>query len=201
MKLIVSAIAVLFIAASASAVNAQTTTPPAAAQQAIAPKIAIIDTEAFGDSKTGVKKLLNAFSQVEARLKPLRDEIVSMQTRYNTLATEIQNAQKTNASISPDKIDQARQLESDIKRRQEDGQKAYERYSKQIVAPLNIEIGKAVEVYSRQKGYDIVLDLAKFAGSMMVLNKGLDITDAFIVDYNAKNPAAVAAVPSTPVRP
>ena len=176
----------LFIATFAISVGAQTTSPPVAAPQAIPVKIAVIDTDSFSDSKTGVRKLLNAIGQVETRLKPIRDEIVGMQNRYNTLVTELQNAQ----NVSQDKVDQARQLESDIKRKQEDGQKALERLNRQIVDPVNIEIGKAVEAYSRQKGYDLVLDATKFAGTMIVLNKGLDITSAFVADYNAKNPAA-----------
>jgi len=201
MKFTLSAIFAVLITTFTISTDAQTTSPPVAAPQAVPAKIAIIDTDVFSDSKTGVKKLLNAFSQVEARLKPLRDEIVAMQTRYNTLATEIQNAQKANTRVDPAKVDQAQQLESDIKRKQEDGQKAYERYSKQIVEPVNIEIGKAVEAFSRAKGYDVVLDEAKFAGTMIVLNRGLDITNAFIADYNGKNPSAVATAPATPVRP
>jgi len=201
MKFTLSAIFAVLITTFTISADAQTTSPPVAAPQAVPAKIAIIDTDVFSDSKTGVKKLLNAFSQVEARLKPLRDEIVAMQTRYNTLATEIQNAQKANTRVDPAKVDQAQQLESDIKRKQEDGQKAYERYSKQIVEPVNIEIGKAVEAFSRAKGYDVVLDEAKFAGTMIVLNRGLDITNAFIADYNGKNPSAVATAPATPVRP
>jgi Skp family chaperone for outer membrane proteins len=201
MKFTLSAIFAVLITTFTISADAQTTSPPVAAPQAVPAKIAIIDTDVFSDSKTGVKKLLNAFSQVEARLKPLRDEIVAMQTRYNTLATEIQNAQKANTRVDPAKVDQAQQLESDIKRKQEDGQKAYERYSKQIVEPVNIEIGKAVEAFSRAKGYDVVLDEAKFAGTMIVLNRGLDITNAFIADYNGKNPSAIATAPATPVRP
>jgi Skp family chaperone for outer membrane proteins len=201
MKFTLSAFIAVLIAAFTISAGAQTTTPPVAAPQAVPVKIAIIDTDAFSDSKTGVKKLLAAFSQVEARLKPLRDEIVGMQNRYNTLVTEIQNAQKANTAVDPAKVDQAQQLESDIKRKQEDGQKAYERYSKQIVEPVNIEIGKAVEAFSRSKGYDVVLDEAKFAGTMIVLNRGIDITSAFIADYNGKNPATVAATNATPVKP
>jgi Skp family chaperone for outer membrane proteins len=201
MKTTLSAMIAVLIATFAMSVGAQTTSPPVAAPQAVPVKIAVIDTDAFADSKTGVRKLLNAIGQVEARLKPLRDEIVGMQNRYNTLATEITNAQKANTPISPDKVDQARQLESDIKRKQEDGQKALERFNRQIVDPVNVEIAKAVEAYGRQKGYDVVLDAPKFAGTMILLNKGLDITDAFVADYNAKNPAATTTPAAASVKP
>jgi Skp family chaperone for outer membrane proteins len=195
MRSTLSAIAVLFVLAFAVAVNAQTTTPPSAV---IPVKIAVIDTEEFANPTTGVKKLLNGFNQVEARLKPMRDEIVGLQNRYTALATEIQNAQKTGANIAQAKIDEAQQLESDIKRKQEDGQKAYQRYSKQIIEPLNVEVAKAVEVFVKSKGYDMLMDLAKFNGSMMVLNPGIDVTKAFVADYNAKNPATVTPSPVKP---
>jgi Skp family chaperone for outer membrane proteins len=198
MRSTISAIAVLFISVFAMAANAQTTTPPTAV---IPVKIAVIDTDEFANPTTGIKKLLNGFNQVEARLKPLRDEIVGMQTRLNTLATEIQNAQKAGTTPPQAKIDEAQQLDSDIKRKQEDGQKAYQRYSKQIVEPLNIEVAKAVEVFVKAKGYDMLLDLAKFNGSMMVLNPGIDVTKAFVADYNAKNPATVTPAATTPVKP
>ncbi len=195
MRSTIPIIAILFISVFAFGANGQTTAPPSAV---VPVKIAVIDTDEFANPTTGVKKLLNGFNQVEARLKPLRDEIVGLQTRYNTLAAEIQ---KGGPTVTQAKIDEAQQLESDIKRKQEDGQKAYQRYSKQIVEPLNVEVAKAVETYARSKGYDMVLDLAKFNGTMMVLNQGLDVTKAFITDYNAKNPAAVTAAPTTPVRP
>jgi len=53
----------------------------------------------------------------------------------------------------------------------------------------------------KSKGYDMLLDLAKFNGSMMVLNPGIDVTRAFVADYNAKNPAAVTPAATTPVKP
>jgi len=198
MRLTLSAIAVLFISVFAVGVKAQTTTPPTAV---VPVKIAVIDTDEFANPTTGVKKLLNGFNQVEARLKPMRDEIVGLQNRYTTLATEIQNAQKAGTNISQAKIDEAQQLESDIKRKQEDGQKAYARITKQIVEPLNIEVAKAVEAFVKSKGYDMLLDLAKFNGSMMVLNPGIDVTKAFVADYNAKNPATITPAATTPLKP
>ena len=201
MKLNFLIIAAIVLGALAVAAGAQTTAPPTAAPQAVAVKIAVIDTDAFADSKVGVKKLLATISKIDGLLKPIKDDIVAKQARYNTLVTEIQNAQKTGANVDQAKIDEGTQLESDIKRRQEDGQKAYERYNKQYAEPVNLEIGKAVEAYAKAKGYDIVLDAAKFAGTMIVINQGIDITSAFIADFNAKNPAAAATATTATPKP
>jgi Skp family chaperone for outer membrane proteins len=194
MKLIFSVAAALFFAVFTLSAEGQTTSPPVAAQQAMPVKLAVVDTEAFADPKTGVQKLINAINQLEAEFKPKRDEITSLQARYTALVNEIQNAQKTGAAVDPAKVDQAQQLESDIKRKQEDGQKTFERRSRQVTDPLNTDLAKALTAYARTKGYDVVLDAAKFAGTMIVVNQGIDITDAFIADYNAKNPAAAPAV-------
>jgi len=194
-------IAAIVLGSLAVAAGAQTTAPPTAAPQAVPVKIAVIDTDAFGDSKTGVKKLLAAISRIDGMLKTIKDDITAKQARYNILVNEIQNAQKAGTSIDQAKVDEAQQLESDIKRRQEDGQKAYERYNKQIAQPVNIEIGKAVEAYAKAKGYDMVLDAAKFAGTMIVINQGIDITNAFIADFNAKNPATAATATTATPKP
>jgi len=199
MKLIFSIFAAFFVGVLSISVGAQTTAPPVAAAPAIPVKIAVIDTDQFGDTKNGIKKLLAALGRVDTMLKPIRDEATTKQTRYNALVTEIQNAQKTGANVAPAKIDEGQQLENDLKRLQEDGQKALERYTRQFAEPVSAEVSKAVEVYARSKGYDIVLDAAKFAGTMMVLNPAVDITSAFIADFNAKNPGTTAAI--TPVKP
>jgi outer membrane protein len=199
MKLTLTAFAALIVALLAFSASAQTTAPPVAAPQAVPIKIAVIDTQAFGDPKTGIKRLLNAFGQLDTEFKPRRDELTTLQTRYQTLAKEVQDLQKSpspNQQLLSDKIDQGQTLENEIKRKQEDAQKAFERRNRQLTDPINTDIAKAIEVYARQKGYDIVIDAAKFAGTMILINKGIDITDAFIADYNGRNPAA-----ATPTRP
>ena len=49
----------------------------------------------------------------------------------------------------------------------------------------------------------MVFDISKMQGVVMLVNPaGVDITDAFIADYNQRNPAATASTaPATPGRP
>jgi Skp family chaperone for outer membrane proteins len=196
-----AAILTVVFAISAAAQAAKQTPAPATSAQAATPvKLAIIDTEAFGNPKVGIKRLVNAFAQLETEFRDRRTEITTMQTRLATLVKEIQDGQKnpaTNRQALTDKADQAQALESEIKRKQEDGQRAFERRNKQLMEPINIDIGKAVQAYAKQRGFDLVLDAAKFLGTIMVINQGIDITGAFIADYNSRNPAGAA----TTVRP
>jgi Skp family chaperone for outer membrane proteins len=191
MKTIFSFFAAVLVMTAAVGVRAQTTQPPVAQTPAVPVKVAVIDTDAFADTKTGIKKLVNAFAQIDAELKPKRDELVTMNTRYQALA------QKASAgTITAAEADEADNLKRDIQRKQEDGQKLLDSLSRQRTAPIFTDIGKALETYAKQRGFDILFDLAKTQNAMMLVNQSIDITDAFIADFNAKNPAG-----ATPTKP
>src|SRR5215204_4344257 len=111
---------------------ARPATPAPAQQRPAAPtggavtvaggKFAIIDTEAFGDQKDGIKRLVAAFQAVEREFKPRRDELQGLQTRYEALAKEINDTKAVaDQKALQAKADQAQQLEIEIKRKQEDG--------------------------------------------------------------------------------
>jgi Skp family chaperone for outer membrane proteins len=195
MKLTSLGTAAIFIILFVIFVGAQTAAPPTTQPQAIPIKLAVIDSEAFADPKTGVKRLIAASSQIDTELTPLRQQITTMNTRYQALA------QKANArTITQQEADEADTLKRDIQRKQEDGQKRLDVLTRQKIAPILNDLSIAVQAYAKQRGYDIVLDTAKFAGTMIVINQGLDITGAFITDYNAKNPGTAATL-ATPAKP
>lgn len=170
---------------------------PTAAQTAAAiaeGKFAIIDTEAFGDQKDGIKRLVAAFQTVEREFKPRRDEITTLRTRYEAIAKDIE---ATKAVADPKalqaKADQATQLETEIKRKQEDGQKALDKRVQELTGPVYQDIGNALQTYAKARGLSVVFDVSKMQGVVMVVDGGIDITNAFIADYNQRNPATAAA--------
>jgi len=81
-------------AISAFAILVQTQTRPAgpAAPQvrpASGPaNVAVIDSAAFSDDKTGITRVMNAMKQIETKFQPLRTEIRGMRDRlYRKLTT------------------------------------------------------------------------------------------------------------------
>lgn len=177
-------IAAVAVLASMAAFTATAQTAPAQTQ--ISPvKLAVIDTEAFNDSKTGIKRLIDVYNRLDIEFKPKRDEITTLQARYTQLVKEVQ-AGGPDQKILADKADQARTLESDIKRKQEDGQKALERRLKELTDPINADLANAVQTFAKQRGIDILLDGSKFAGGMMIINQAVDVTGAFIAEYNSR---------------
>jgi len=157
-------------------------------------KFAIIDTEAFGDQKNGIKRLVAAFQTVEREFKPRRDELQGLQTRYEALAKDINDTKAVaDQKALQAKADQAQQLEIEIKRKQEDGKKALERRIQELTGPVYQDIGNALQAYAKARGLSVVFDVSKMAGVVMVVEGGIDITSAFVADYNQRNPAATAA--------
>lgn len=171
--------------------------------QAVPTKLAFIDTEAFLDSKTGVTKYVNAYKALADEFKAATDEITNMNTRLNTLSKEAQTIQdKFDGPATPgtdrnalrtsleQKIEEGQRLQLEIKRKQEDTKAKYEKREAAVTVPIMKEIGAAIEVFRKAKGYDLILNAAKLGEAILGYEKSLDITDAFIADFNLKSSGA-----------
>ena len=211
MKVIRHIFAAALAAAAAVAANAQTQPAPRPAPAgpatgaAIAEgKFAVIDTDAFTDQKQGIQRLVAAFQTVEREFKPRRDELQQLQTRYEGLAKQIQDTQKVaDQKALAALADQADTLKTDIEQKQQAGQKALDKRVKELTDPIYQDIGNALQAFAKQRGISVVFDISKMQGVVMLVNPaGVDITDAFIADYNQRNPASTASTaPATPGRP
>ncbi|MET0649227.1 MAG: OmpH family outer membrane protein [Pyrinomonadaceae bacterium] len=198
--------------AATAALTASAQTQPAARPANPAPagavtvaegKFAIIDTEAFGDQKDGIKRLVAAFQTVEREFKPRRDDIQGLRTRYDALVKEVNDTKAVAAPAAlAAKADQAEALKVEIERKQQDGQKALDKRVQELTGPVYQDIGNALQAYAKARGLSVVFDVSKMQGVVMVVDGGIDITNAFIAEYNTRNPASTAAAaPATPGRP
>ena len=177
---------VLFLSVAALTVAAKAQAVPVTAAPT---KIAIVETDAFSDPKVGVKKLVNALQTLDTEFKQRRDEITALKARYDTLVREINSPPPgTTQQVLAQKADQAQTLETDIKRKQEDGANAYSRRAAALTDPINLQINNALQAFAKARGVDVLIDMSKLRGSMLILNNAVNITQAFIADYNAKNP-------------
>lgn len=170
----------------AAAVIITLTSVFAAAQAFVPTKVAVIDTDLFSDPKAGITRLVTVMNSLDREMKPRRDEIAVLQARLEKLGKEVSD---TSAIADPKTIaakrDEADRIQVDIKRKAEDGQAVLNRRSKEMTDPIYTDIMVALEAYVKKRGIDIVIDLAK-SQSVMVGNSSVDITAAFIAEYNAK---------------
>lgn len=209
-----SALAVLAVAVSASAQQqpparpaAQPTPTPTApaAQPAVnlpVSKVAVINSAMFLDPKAGITKFNNLVTKLNGEFQKLKDEITQMQQRGQALEGEITKLRDAPAGTPIDqralqtKIDQLEQMKKDMQRKGEDAQLAYDRRRQELFAPLQDELGKALEAFAKARGINVIIDAA--AVPLLYAAESIDITRAFITDFNSKNPVAAATTPTTP---
>ncbi len=200
----ISYIAVGFIFAAIFTVSASAQAP---AQPGGNLRVAVINTSAF-DAKDGITRYLNAMNALDGEFKPLETELQGMMTKYTALGTEVKKFQDTMAAGGTipigeagvrAKVDELQNLELNIKRKQEDGKRRAEARQSAVLGPVLQEIQKAMQDYGTQKGYDLILDLAKLDGAAMILHYNpskADVTKDFIAFFNARPAgAATAAAP------
>ncbi len=196
--------AIVSISASAQTPAARPATPAAtpAATSATLPdgKFAVVYTDQFLNPKGGINKLVAAYGALEREFKPRTDDLSTKQKTLQDMVTKIQSTANVSdpAALQKQRED-AEQLQLALKRASEDYERSVQKRQGEMLAPLSENINQALQVFARQRGITLLFDGAKLGGVMIVLNNQMDITDAFIADYNAKNPATAAAA-TTPAR-
>jgi Skp family chaperone for outer membrane proteins len=191
------------LALSFSAVFAQT--KPAAPAQAPAQagvtvpesKIALIYSDAFLDAKTGIARFNTLVTTLNREFQPRQTELQGMQQRITTLTNEVQQAQAASAVVDPKsiqaKMDTLEQLKKDYQRKGEDAQAAYNKRRTDIFQPLQDDIGKALEAYAKARNINVIIDGSQVP--LVYAAETIDITRAFINEYNSRNPATAAVTP------
>jgi len=213
MKIIFYALIVSMFLAIAVSANAQTarptptpavaprSTPTPAPTNAPVPqsKIAVIDTSMFGDENSGILRYVDATRIVANEFKGRNDEVTNLVTRLNALANEIDTMMKANpvnqAALDA-KQQQGATLQGEYNTKKakldEDVGKRYE----QVVSPISRQIGQALDQFATQRGVTMTLDASKLLPVILTLAPAVDLTKAFISDFNSKNPRTAA--PTTP---
>jgi Skp family chaperone for outer membrane proteins len=196
------------LALSASAQTRPGTARPAATPatpQSVAPapngpvpdtKIAFIDTGMFGEEKGGIGRYVNAVKSLEREFKPRQDELNTMQNRIKALADEIQKL-SGNSVVDPKTIqaknDEGERLQRDLKYKKEQADADFQRRYNEVVGPISQDIGKALDQFAQARGITMILDISKLAPAILTVNPNMDVTAAFIQEYNSKNPATAAS--------
>jgi Skp family chaperone for outer membrane proteins len=151
-------------------------------------KIALIFSDFFQDPKTGIARINATMSALNREFQPRQTELNQMMQKIQQLQDEITKA--TNTLPAKDlqaKVDQLDQLKKDYQRKGEDATAAYNKRKQAIFAPVQEDISRALEVYAKAHGIAVLIDGS--AVPLAYAADAIDITRAFINDYNSKNPA------------
>ncbi len=201
-------VAAVFVAAVSLSAFAQTkpaapaAQPPATAatqSTGVIPesKIALIYSSAFLDPKTGIARFNTLMSTLNREFQPRQTELNQLQQRINTAQDEINKIQAAPQIVDQKslqtKVDALEQMKTEYKRKGEDAEAAYQKRQGEIFAPLQDDIEKALEVYAKQRGINVIIDASRVP--LVYAADNIDITRAFISDFNTKNPATASATP------
>ncbi len=175
---------------------------PAATVQLPVSKMAVIYTDLFLDQKTGIAKFNSVVTKLNGEFQKTKDDLTQMQTRATSLETEINKLREAPEGAPVDqrslqaKIDQLDQLKKDIQRKGEDAQASYNRRRAELFNPLQDEIGKALEAFAKARGINVIIDGTSVP--LLYAADSIDITRAFIAEFNSKNPVTAASTTTPP---
>jgi len=154
-------------------------------------KIALIYSDAFLDAKTGIARFSTLVGTLNREFQPRQTELQTLQQKIQALADDItKTAPVADPRTIQTKQDQLDQMKKDFQRKGEDAQAAYDKRRKEIFTPLQEDIGKALEAYAKSHNINVIIDASQVP--LVYAADALDITRAFINDFNSKNPATAA---------
>src|ERR1051325_6288677 len=162
-----------------------------------AEKIAVIYAETFQDPANGLARFTAVINKLDAEFKPAQDELGQTAARLRTMQDEINKLQQGNPAATPQqiqaKIDQFDEQKKAYDRKGEDAKAAYAKRRAELLNPLQEDIGKALNAFGKAHGVMMILDGSQLP--LIYAADGVDVTKAFIAEYNARNPATTAATP------
>jgi len=202
MKLQISLFAVLLLTASTLTGRSQITAPT----QFAGARIAFVNTDSFSDEKNGITRLVNAYKKLELDFKPEQDKILELNGKIEAVARDAEDirsklsrpgvpvdSKMLEASLAA-KLEESARLQKDFTRMQEDAKQAFEKQQKIRIQPIMTDIGNALDAYAKAHNIDVVIDASKLAdmGALLTLSNGVDISAAFIKEYNARSATSPA---------
>src|ERR1700754_2226051 len=191
--LAVTLLAIVAVSASAQTRPAAPAAAPATQATVAVPdsKMAMIYSDAFMDPKAGIAKFTSLLSTLNREFQPRQTELQNLQTRINTLTKEINDTQNVaDPNAIRTKRDQLEALNTEFKRKGEDAEAAYGKRRQDIFLPLQQDIAKALEAFAKARGITVIVDGSQVP--VVYAADNIDITRAFINEFNSKNPATAS---------
>lgn len=158
-------------------------------------KIALVNTEDFMDEKGGILRLVAAAKRVDGEFQPRRTELQTLQAQIDKATADLTKAQSLqDPKVSQQQADKIEQMKTELKRKGEDAQAAWNKRLQDVLSPIYDDIGKALDIFAKAHGITLILDVTKVQG-ILSFSETLDITKPFITEFNSKNPATASVTP------
>ncbi len=170
--------------------TAQPRPPATSAANVPVSKMAVIYSEAFQDPKSGITRFTVTLTKLNTEFQKVQDDLTQTAQRLKGLQEEITRLQQAGATTPAQiqtKIDTLDAQKRDYTRKGEDAKAQYQKRYQELFLPLQEDVSKALDVYGKARGITMIIDGSQTP--ILYAAESMDITKAFISDYNSKNPA------------
>lgn len=158
-------------------------------------KIALVNSDDFADPAAGITRLVVAMKKVDNEFGPRRTELEALRAQTDKATADLAKVQAMQTpAVNQQQQEKIDQMKRDFQRKGEDAQAAYQKRLQEVIGPVYEDIGKALDAYAKARGITLILDVTKVQG-IVSASDSLDISKAFITDFNSKNPATAAVTP------
>lgn len=154
-------------------------------------RIALIDTTMFADEKKGIYRYSDAIKIVQNQFASQTQELTNLQNRINALVEDIR---KLRTAPTPDqraiqtKQEEGTRLQQDWNTKKQRFDEDFSKRYQEVTSPISDQIGKAMDQFARDRGITMTLDFSKLLPALLTAVPAVDVTEAFIADFNRKNP-------------
>ena len=149
-------------------------------------RIAIIYTADFEDARAGIGSMNRALESLTREFAGRQTDLRDMK-QLHALEAELAGISDSASPAVMDKLQELNRLK--VNRQAQDTEIAYERRRQEILAPVYAAIQGSLVDYARSHKVEIIIDGS--AVPVAYAADAVNITRAFIKDFNAKNPPAV----------
>jgi outer membrane protein len=158
--------------------------------------MAVIYSEQFQDPKTGIARFTVTLNRLNGEFQKVQDDLTQTAQRLTAMQSEITKLQQAGGATPAQvqaKIDTLDQQKREYTRKGEDAKAQYQKRYQELFTPLQDDISRALDTYAKARGITLVIDGSQVP--VLYVVDGLNLTNAFISEYNLKNPATAQATP------
>jgi len=159
-------------------------------------KMAVIYSVEFQDPKTGIARFTITLTKLNGEFQKIQDDLNQTAQRLKTLQDEVTRLQQaggaTPAQIQA-KIDTLDLQKREYTRKGEDAKAQYQKRYQDLFSPLQDEVSKALDAYAKAHGITMIIDGSQTP--ILYVAESMDVTRAFISEYNLKNPVTAQVTP------
>lgn len=155
-------------------------------------RIAIVYRDSFYDPNYGIRRLVNAIESLDQEFQVRKIELESLKQQIEQLNDETgETAPTAPPTTAQTKLSQLEQLKKDLQRKAEEAEGEYSKHLHESLNPIFEDLDKVIKTFAQQHGIALILDASKLDEALLYVTESLDLTRAFVMEFNRTNPSAV----------